>query len=274
MQRKFYRVSVTCLGLLAVIITVVYVYVSYVDPYRAVKRLEKLSAVMLAPIYGCLNQDEECLEVIKNHEKFEELHTESKQMFAPVENIIKNPDYVTLLKHSDGSFCFLTHEPNQDLSDSELQEWLDKYGEKKYIEMIRPLMLGKDLFESIYHKPNPMEVMAHAAETLKRKERVFSQRWADLNLTQRFYEWSPDPKKTREVPASIQNEILQTLREFGVYFDQSRIIRMHNLAKVTLTKERLSEIVSALEQFSTDFGTAPMESADGYVELGALVSIE
>ncbi|GEM_PF-4158401 len=274
MNKKSFKITAICLGLLVLIIAAVYGYVSYVNPYRKIKRLEKLSAAALAFIYGCPDQDEKCKKVIKNIKKLGEIKTESHELASPVENILKNPDFITLLKHPDGSFCFLTHEPNREISDSELQEWLGKYGEKKYMERVASFMLGKDLFESMYHKPRPKEAMANAAKTLKRKESFFSQQWSDLNFTQRFYEWSMEPKKTQKLSVEMDDEILRVLREYGIYFDQSRILRMNDLAKVALTKARLSDIHSALEKFAMDVGSYSMKNAEGDIELNVLVSID
>lgn len=179
--------------------------------------------------------------------------------------------------HTDDSVCFLvTSDDQQQPSTGELRAWLSDYGSKQFMNDANLIARMRSAYEAKYLKPSPRIYQIELFRTLRWRHMPFGATWRTYTLAARYLEWSAiiDGPKVSDAFSSKEKRLMRAIEKYPLYFTDANIARLENLAKRTLTLERLATVRDAVKQYRRDVRDLPVGANRSKIELGWLVSKE
>lgn len=177
--------------------------------------------------------------------------------------------------HTDGSICFLIDSDDAKApTEDQLSTWLKDYGSKEFMNDANLIARMRNAYEAKYLKPSPRMYQIELFRTLRWRHLPFSKAWRDYTLAASYLEWSAiieGPKVPDEL-SSKEKRLMRAIEKHPSYFTDTNIARLENLAKRTLTLERMAAIHDAVRQYRRDVRDLPIGSDRSKLELGWLLS--
>jgi hypothetical protein len=237
-----------------------YVYFDYVWPTRiqqsAVDSLIRAEDMIMN---GCKASDVACQKRLSKAINEVEDNTFSRTL----KNALSTEEVAKHLKkaHEDGSICFLVDDEGQKApSDDVLVTWLDDYGSQKFLNDKSLIARARHLYEGRYLKPTPELYQLKLFRKLRWRHIPFGKTWREYTLASRFLESSSLARGTSQPTSTTSNErrMMKAMKKNPVYFTDSNIERLTQLAKQEMTKDRLENIKKAVRRFRNDVRELPL----------------
>lgn len=248
------------LFILALVAFGAYVYFDYIWPTRVQQNaVESLLRAEKIIKNGCDVLDMECQ---KNLSKAIS-EVENNLFEQTLRNALSTKEVATHLKkaHHDGSICFLIDE-DKDASPSneDLISWLKDYGSVKFLDDKPLITKARHLYEARYLKPTPELYQRRLLRKLRWHHIPFGKTWREYTLASRFLGSSSLTRGLSRPTQATNNQhrVMKAMKKNPVYFTDSNIERLTQLAKQDLTKDRLENIKKAVRRFRYDVRELPL----------------
>jgi hypothetical protein len=228
-----------------------YAVLSYGLPYAQLKygmwRMERLYHAYPRLKQECPEGDAACGE--RKTEDWNKMNVDFGKALgfqSPMREVRKRQDLIEAMKHLDGTVCYVVETPVREVTDDELHLWLQRFGMKRFEEMMPYFLRARGVFEKRYHGAHPTDVEIAELGKLKWHYVPFGTTWRLYNTAERMLGWSKRLEKQDErppIPDEALAEILPLLRQQGEYFTWNNLFRMLDMVHVELHPELYPELV-------------------------------